>query len=777
LAFSYSQNDTYRTLGPAPTGENTKRKQYEYDALGRLTSVCEVTNLTGSGTCGQTNTATGYWTEYTYDVLNDLTGVTQNAQSTPNQQARTYAYDDLRRMTSETNPETGTTATTYTYDTDTTCGTSKGDLVKKVDQVGNTICYAYDALHRITSVTYPSGSYASVTPGKHFVYDAATVNSVAMANTKTRMAEAYTCFSPCSTKLTDLGMSYTARGEVSDTYESTPNSGAYNHVNQTYWPSGPPEALSAQHGASSITGLPTITYNLDGEGRIYSASASAGQNPLSSTTYNPASEPTAVDLGSSDSDTFSYDPNTDRMTGYSFNVNSQSVTGTLTWNPIGTLGKLVIVDPFNSTDAQTCTYGHDDLSRIGSDNCGTGWSQTFTYDAFGNINKSGTQSFLPTYSLVTNHMTLIGTSTPTYDANGNVTNDFLNTYAWDANSRPVTVDTVGLTYDALGRMVEQNRSGTYSQIVYTPTGAKLAILQTSTLQKAFTPLTGGSVAVYNSSGLAYYRHSDWIGSSRFASTPTRTLYYDGAYGPFGEGYAQSGTTDLSFTGMNQDTAANVYDFPVREYGIQGRWSSPDPLGLLSVKPRDPQTLNRYAYVRNNPLALRDPTGMEGEEDPPPSEPGEGDNCTDEDPCNDDGGGGGSGDTGSGDSGGDGCPDTDSECQPTDPNQPSQTNPNEPDCETDPTCNPEGGTGSQDQPDPAQPDPSQPDPDPTTDPQQQTPQQQNTPSKWDNPCLYAGAGAFVLDVITLFQPELAPWAVSASGHALACEVAVIASEKK
>ena len=52
-------------------------------------------------------------------------------------------------------------------------------------------------------------------------------------------------------------------------------------------------------------------------------------------------------------------------------------------------------------------------------------------------------------------MTLIGSSTPSYDSNGNVTNDFLNNYAWDANGRPVTADGVGLTYDAFGSMVEQ----------------------------------------------------------------------------------------------------------------------------------------------------------------------------------------------------------------------------------------------------------------------------------------------------------------------------------
>src|SRR5215469_6483398 len=38
----------------------------------------------------------------------------------------------------------------------------------------------------------------------------------------------------------------------------------------------------------------------------------------------------------------------------------------------------------------------------------------------------------------------------------------------------------------------------------------------------------------------------------------------------------------------------------------GRFNSPDPLG---GDIGDPQTLNRYAYVRNNPLTLTDPTGM------------------------------------------------------------------------------------------------------------------------------------------------------------------------
>ncbi|MFZ0462078.1 MAG: hypothetical protein WBD23_02440 [Candidatus Acidiferrales bacterium] len=82
---------------------------------------------------------------------------------------------------------------------------------------------AYDSSHRLTSVTYPSGPNSGNTPNKYFVYDAATVDNAAMANAKGRMAEAYTCTSTCSSKITDEGFSYSLRGEVSDVYESTPS--------------------------------------------------------------------------------------------------------------------------------------------------------------------------------------------------------------------------------------------------------------------------------------------------------------------------------------------------------------------------------------------------------------------------------------------------------------------------------------------------------------------------------------------------------------------------
>jgi RHS repeat-associated protein len=100
-----------------------------------------------------------------------------------------------------------------------------------------------------------------------------------------------------------------------------------------------------------------------------------------------------------------------------------------------------------------------------------------------------------------------------------------------------------------------------------------------------------------------------LGSSRLATTPSKTLYSSTAYAPFGEPYKQAGTTDLSFTGQDQDTASGMHDFPDRRYmPVQGRWLSPDPAGLAAVDPSSPQSWNRYAYVSNNPLALVDPFG-------------------------------------------------------------------------------------------------------------------------------------------------------------------------
>lgn len=162
----------------------------------------------------------------------------------------------------------------------------------------------------------------------------------------------------------------------------------------------------------------------------------------------------------------------------------------------------------------------------------------------------------------------------------------------------------------MDRPVEQNRSGGYTPLQYSPSGF-LMQLNAPSGQSSFVPVPAGGMAIWANNTI-YYRHPEWLGSSRLTSDQNHNIYSDSAYSPFGEVYAQAGLSDESFTGMDQSTVTNMYDFPARELAIvQSNWLSPDPAGLASVDPSDPQTWNRYAYVRNSPLTETDPTGMGG----------------------------------------------------------------------------------------------------------------------------------------------------------------------
>ena len=66
------------------------------------------------------------------------------------------------------------------------------------------------------------------------------------------------------------------------------------------------------------------------------------------------------------------------------------------------------------------------------------------------------------------------------------------------------------------------------------------------------------------------------------------------------------STHHSFTGQRQDTQHGLILFPARAYDPElGRFLQPDP---FVQDPSDPQTLNRYSYVRNNPVNFVDPSG-------------------------------------------------------------------------------------------------------------------------------------------------------------------------
>lgn len=139
------------------TDQAQKQRMSKTDALGRLTDVWEVRSAdSATGTesvsfpipaslaSAVPAVSAGYRTSYAYDVLGNLRTLAQPL-GTQTGQTRTFAYDSLSRLTSATNPESGTVS--YTYD-------ANGNLQTRTDARGVQTAYTYDQLNRNILVHY-----------------------------------------------------------------------------------------------------------------------------------------------------------------------------------------------------------------------------------------------------------------------------------------------------------------------------------------------------------------------------------------------------------------------------------------------------------------------------------------------------------------------------------------------------------------------------------------------------------------------------------------------
>jgi RHS repeat-associated protein len=131
--------------------------------------------------------------------------------------------------------------------------------------------------------------------------------------------------------------------------------------------------------------------------------------------------------------------------------------------------------------------------------------------------------------------------------------------------------------------------------------------------QSFVPFAGDILAEYYSGG-TLFDHSDELGSISTSSDYTGNNFAERLYYPFGELWTGA---DLHNFNMHHtfaklpdyDAETDQYNTLNRHYTPSGRWMSPDPGGLNAVRLDDPQTWNMYAYVRNNPTTLTDPTGL------------------------------------------------------------------------------------------------------------------------------------------------------------------------
>jgi RHS repeat-associated protein len=110
--------------------------------------------------------------------------------------------------------------------------------------------------------------------------------------------------------------------------------------------------------------------------------------------------------------------------------------------------------------------------------------------------------------------------------------------------------------------------------------------------------------------LVYY-HGDHLGSSVLRTDASGGVVERTVYAPFGQAVPASagGSTDapeFGFTGQRYVGALGIYYYGSRWYHpLLGRFAQADS---FVPQAEDPQSLNRYSYVRNNPLNRFDPEG-------------------------------------------------------------------------------------------------------------------------------------------------------------------------
>ena len=245
------------------------------------------------------------------------------------------------------------------------------------------------------------------------------------------------------------------------------------------------------------------------------------------------------------------------------------------------------------------------------------------------------------YSYDLNHKHAVasaGGATYQYDANGNMTNRNGDALTYDAENRLVSVVKGGVTtsfaYNGDGTRVKRSASnagtmyyiGNYFEVWVPNSG-------TTTFNKYYY-FSAQRIAARIASTLFYFQ-GDHLGSSSIAMTQAGTSFYSRQmYYPYGAPRTTEGSalpTDNTFTGQKSDDSTGLMFYGARYYDTSlGRFTQPD---TIVPNPLNPQSLNRFAYVLNNPLKYTDPTGHV--------------ECWDEDCNGGPSGGGGSGGGGSG----------------------------------------------------------------------------------------------------------------------------------
>jgi RHS repeat-associated protein len=606
-------------------------------------------------------------TTYTYDLLNNLTGVTMIRPT--GTQVRTFNYNNTPYLQSATNPENGTV--TYTYN-------SYNKVASKTDAKGQVVVYTYDTYARLTEVQrYPQGTsnaeavcqretyYYDTNPfnSSYSQYDAGRLTAVQYYGGSTIYGQ--TNGNPCDTTFTEMYNYSQPGGKIGKELVVT-RASATGTLSSTYTYDNEGRMTAARYPGYGPSGSPTAgpnpTWTRDTMGRLNTMTdATTGTNIVTATSYGPSNE--MLSMTGQMTNTYTYNAMLQLTSVY---ANSSGGLVNVTYNYSSTQNNGKATSQTDNVSGEQVVYTYDALNRLASAAATSGsWGQSYSYDGFGNLtNQTVTAGSAPSYSVVpdptTNHVGSV-------DANGNTLGTIdpyqdtqINSADYDVANRFVGTGasfsyTSGYQYSYApgNKRVWRGNFGTNSSggpmlttdevTFWGVNGKKLAsynIVMTLTSQGAPQSIS------FNLNVASYYFGKKLVGhyNGAYSGASTDRLGSVGKYYPYGqEKPSATANGTEKFTGYFRDSETG-FDYAVNRYHNPGtgRFLTPDPY-RKSARRNNPGSWNRYSYTHGDPVNRVDRRGLvEGA-----------DGCDPEDPdCDGDDGGDGGGDSGDGGDNGD-----------------------------------------------------------------------------------------------------------------------------
>lgn len=111
----------------------------------------------------------------------------------------------------------------------------------------------------------------------------------------------------------------------------------------------------------------------------------------------------------------------------------------------------------------------------------------------------------------------------------------------------------------------------------------------------------------DNSGAKTYYHADHLGSTTLVTNQSGGIVEEEFYLPFGDTLEGSEDSRFLYTGKEKDSGTGLYYYGARYYSSFARQFIQADSVIADVY--DPQNLNRYSYVLNNPYKYVDPNGL------------------------------------------------------------------------------------------------------------------------------------------------------------------------